>query len=249
MAVSSIISLLIIAHIEHLWAKPNIKVQADYDLYIDHDWGNLNLTQYVAIQNTGDANGSILKIKGLIRNKETKEIVCNFTEVGIESFGHFVPLVNFILMPYGNYSGLIRFSKLNTEDDKQYIANTKNYIFKYLDTFIQRHPYKRPYVPDDKFIGQKEFIKNKLDKFSQGSYEYFIQIMCDYQIDPLFEQAFSFSIFPADKEQLLQKTQEYQTGQNIYFKETNIPPKWGIHVNLIRIVDNQIINELRSKIQ
>jgi len=128
-AVATVVNVIIFGYSLKLFPKPDIKVEGDTQLTVDHEWGNLHLVQYFAITNNGDKQGSINKVESLIRRKDNKQVVIKFSKAFFERNGRYPPLVDLALNPSEILNGNIDLTSEDSYDNKKKISKYKNYIY------------------------------------------------------------------------------------------------------------------------
>lgn len=247
MALSALVTMVIFGYSVKLFGKPEIVVEGDNELSIDHNWGSIELYQYFNFKNIGNKQGSISKIQGLLRRKDDKSIVYKFSTSYIQESPDYSPVIDVTFNSLDILSGDVVLTNNESLESRKKISSYTNYIYNYLDTILNGRPNPVIGVREKDFFEIRNFIASRIKILKEGEYEYIIRISSSYQKEPIFEQSYNFVIFETDIDQLIQEIENYRKGQYIYFNDhTTINSRSGITTQLTKIDDPQIISSLKK---
>ncbi|OFX18405.1 MAG: hypothetical protein A2033_04380 [Bacteroidetes bacterium GWA2_31_9] len=223
--------------------KDIIEVKCANDLFLKHDWGNIIFDQFFHIRNSGQLQGNITKIEGLIKGVDEEKYkrkikAINYNYVGYNSS---YPFLEILLNPNELYDIFFSFYKEACKENLDTIAYYKSKIYdeiikirsnsKYID--LARLPIE---ISDSSFKKIKKFIyKSGLEDIKEGSYEYIVQIWKNNENSPFFTKCYSFEIYNIQIEQLKESVKDYKRG-NFFYSEPLSSPNYFIKVKLSEIV-------------
>ena len=238
----------------NLFGSDKIEVQFDDKLYISQNWGSLHFTQSISIKNTGAKIGHIDRIKALIRSKDSdqkkfiRQLVAE--QYYDDNSKMYRPLLQFGLNPTESFYSMIDFSNPLGRFEDDSIGIYTNRIIDEVELAKKKGGVKNATVGEiSKKNGRQitSFITKGFSDFRQGEYEFLIQLYKDDETTPFETKCYSFTIYEANKQSLMESIKPY-TEFDFYNNVNSVLNRPSISVKLTEINGRQVIESLSKEI-
>ena len=213
--------------------KPKLAGSVNPEFTVAHYLGNLNLTLYLHLTNTGRATGTVSRVETFLEKadntgyRKRMPVQQYFTLPTALNYGESPTQFPFgprDLVPDGRWESYVVASELFSKD----LQNQANAIVRKTQesiTAISALAVKPagtgPYVPtsvdSDTYAEITRFVHKNLGGFGLGEYNLLVLFWDEKSEKPFSVQCYAFSVFEGDVEALENITREYKTGGGLIY--------------------------------
>lgn len=229
--------------------KAELEVIIETPLHISHDWGNLFLTQFIQIENSGKASGSIKKSVIYLEKNGSKEFkkvipgqyyISETLTASSYQMPNKKPFRNISIRPGGIWESRVAFYQRLKKDKRDKITRFSNKISGQLKSIFDI-PLVISEIGDTLYQDISHFMEYNLNGFNPGEYYLIFIFWDDDSKDPIKIKGYSFFVSQSDIEILKKKIEVYKIGEGIVKPKTQ---HLGFEPNLIEITDHKTLNTL-----
>ncbi len=230
--------------------KPKFNVSLSPQLHVTHYLGNVNLSPFIQIRNSGKASGTIKRIELYVENKDNPNYRIK------------LPAYSYFLQPTSTATGQvptqIPIGQITLDSNKswQYFLScffpfskkeqaTASGLLNEVNTQIQEQLVPDDlilkYIDDDLFNRIASFTKDRLNKFDIGEYYLLLMVWSDGNNNPEIKKLFTFTVFSSDIDRMNEITELYKSGAGLIY---TAPNRLGFMAKISEINDKNLLTKV-----
>jgi len=235
--------------------KPKLGMSVTPTLQIYHVWGNLGLTPFIQVSNSGKAAGTMTRIEMLLERKGDSSFKYRLasqtyylkpTSLAPGQIPTQVPFGPFTVAPDTSWESFVNFYRPFSKEQQDRIATLGSTMDAQLrDQFRPGDPTPKRIRPE---LHQDvvKFSETNLAGFGLGEYYLLVLAWADGQTKPIVAKCFSFSVFEADLRSMRGIIDRYQTGEGILFPPSMRP---GFEAMLRAVSDDALVRRMTEEFE
>ena len=235
-------------------ASPEFELIVYSPIKVHHYFGEIILSPFLQIKNSGDAEGTVSKIELVISKQDGSSYKKNlrvrsyYPTPGAISPGQFsvqIPFGNISIQPGKIWEAYVDFFKAPDVSMRGNIADFRARVSSEIqESQIQRSNMqhrankKIPTISDGLFNNIKTYTEDRLSTFKIGQYSLHLKLYSKQERDPelAFQKCYLLTVFEGDMLQMGRITAKYRYGEGIIFPNFSNPGFMG-DINNVECLD------------
>ena len=224
------------------YASPEFELVADSPINVSHNLGEIVLSPYLQIKNSGDAEGTVSKIELIVSKKGDSSFKKGmraqiyYLKPSAISPGQLpvqIPFSNISIQPGETWEAYVDFFKAHDVSRRGKIAEFRERVSsEFLESQKQRSNkqgivyFEPPTISDDLFNRIKSHTEKELSPFVIGQYSLHLKLYSKSDQEPDLQKCYLFTVFEGDLREMDRITGMYRTGLGIispYFHRIGFP--------------------------